>query len=86
MLTACETSSNNIPPPQLIQPQACNPRVEAELRSEPQIPEEASIPQPVTEDEREGLALFLGFVSDALEWGREANTVAQIARQDCLER
>jgi hypothetical protein len=74
MLASCAKPSS----PTHLPPSLC-----AEVRPEPVIPNGAGIVQPVTEAEVEAVAGFLGWVSEALDWGRENAARAETARRHC---
>lgn len=80
LLTSCATPSS--PPPDVKQPApfAVDPRLCADARPEPTLPDGASIPQPVGEEEAAAAEKFLGWVQAALDWGRSYAATADVAR------
>lgn len=74
MLTACATHSNPAPLP---------PSVCVEPEPEPVLPKEASIVQPVTDEERAGTGATLNWMAEVLDWGRRGWSVAETARKAC---
>jgi len=74
MLASCAKPSSPTPLP----PSLCN-----EVRPEPTLPDGAGLVQPVTPSDREAVGVFLGWVAEALEWGRENAQRAESARKMC---
>lgn len=74
LLASCAKPSS----PTLLPPSLCN-----EVRPEPRLPDGAGLVQPVTQGEREAVGEFLGWVAEALEWGRENADRAEDARKLC---
>lgn len=73
-LASCAKPSSPTPLP----PSLC-----ATVRPEPRLPDNAGLVQPVTQGEREAVGVFLGWVAEALEWGRENADRAEDARKMC---
>lgn len=47
---------------------------------------EGAIPKPQNEEEAEGIRLILGYIAGLIDFGREADRVAKIGKQECLSR
>lgn len=83
-LTNCGTRSTLGEPVEQPKPLASNPVLCAYSNEEPAL--QGAIPKPQNEEEAEGIRRFLGYVAGLIDFGREADRVAKIAKQECLDR
>lgn len=68
LLVSCATHSSPVPS---VQPQRPPPVDCTHPRAEPVIPDGAGLERPLDAANAEATSVFLNWVSDALEWGRE---------------
>jgi len=47
---------------------------------------QGAIPKAQNEEEAEGLRLFFTYVAGMIDFGREADRVAKLAKAECLDR
>jgi len=80
LLMSCETPQ--VDEPEVIQPNL-DPRICAEMRERPQLPADASLPQPVTEAEQQGMTAFLTWLGDLVSFADEQTAVLDVAREGC---
>lgn len=80
LLSACATRSP-LPPGPPVEPQACDPRLNAPAEVEP--PVAGAIIEPATETERAAVGAFLSSEAQARAWGREGWARARVAREAC---
>lgn len=59
-----------------------DPRVCADVRQEPRLPDGAGIAQPVGEAEQTASESFLNWVADVLDWGRGNLGRAELAKKE----
>lgn len=87
ILSSCGTASKGPPPPlpttDQAAPKAADPRVCAKAPAEPAASAGASIVQPVGPAEQVATELWLGWVREWIEWGREGWARAEVARAAC---
>lgn len=82
-LASCATPSAS-PPPAVEQPKAKapDPRICAEVAPAADLPAGASLPQAVTPEERQGLALLLGWVAELVDHDKVMTDRADLARRE----
>lgn len=83
-LTSCATHSELDDIPQADRPVACDPAVVAYSQERPPI--HGAIPQARTEEQASLLEEFLLSVRSIVDYGDEANRIANIAKTDCQNR
>jgi hypothetical protein len=84
LLTSCVTPSGPTDAPQADIPIACDPVIVAYSQERPQI--QGAIPQARTEEQASLLEQFLLSVRAIIDYGDEADRVAEIAKQECVNR
>lgn len=83
-LTNCATPSEQISQAEPPKPLASDPALCAYSSQEPQV--QGTIPRPQNEEEAEGIRLFLSSVAAWIDFGREADRIARLAKDECLSR
>jgi hypothetical protein len=78
-LTACATPTPALPPP----PPACTALTLQPVAPQPRLPDGATVPQPTTEADAEGLALFLTHTATLAAWGREGWARVEAQQRAC---
>lgn len=76
-LASCETLSASLPP------RPCRPDVATGVKPEPQVPDGAGIPAPVTPEEVTATDSYLTWLAEFGAWAREGNRKAALAATDC---
>lgn len=82
-LASCATRSAS--PPIAVEkpkPEAVDPRLCADIKPRGALPAGASVPQPVTAEERQGLALFLEWVAELVDRDDQALERARLTQRD----
>lgn len=82
LLASCATHSSPIPSVEPVRPP---PADCTHPRAEPVIPDGAGLERPLDTANAEAMSVFLNWVSDALEWGRELARAQQTraSSKDC---
>ena len=84
VLTNCAAHSEQIDPAIPPKPLASDPAICAYSSEEPQV--QGTIPRPQNEEEAEGIRLFLSSFASWIDFGREADRIANLAKAECLSR
>lgn len=84
LLTNCAALSGPSDPVAEPKPLAQDAAICAYSNEEPKL--EGAIPKPQNEEEAAGINAFLSYVAVLIDFGREADRVANIAKEECLSR
>lgn len=85
-LASCQTPSGSLPPVEQPKPKAVDPRICMAVRRGEPLPAGAAIPQPVTAEERQGVALFLTWVAEQVGVRDENTDRSELARRQSCSR
>lgn len=80
MLAGCATTPDPAPV-QVIEP--CTALTLQPVVPQPRLPDGATVPEPLTEADAEGLRLFLDHVSTIAAWGREGWARLEAQQRAC---
>jgi len=83
-LTNCATHSESIDLPPPPKPLACDPAIVAYYQERPAI--KGAIPQARTAEQESLLEQFLLSVRGIIDFGNEADRIATLAKQECIDR
>lgn len=81
---SCGTLSEPNEPVAIPKPLACAPAIVAYSQEEPSL--RGSIPQARTEEEATGIENFLLYVRSIIDFGREADRIANLGKAQCIDR
>lgn len=81
---SCGTLSEPIETVATPKPLACDPAIVAYSQEEPAL--RGSIPQAHTDEQATGIESFLLYVRSLIDYGREANRIANLAKNECIDR
>lgn len=84
LLTNCVTPSELNSSVEQPKPLAQDPTICAYLNEEPKL--QGAIPKPQNEEEAASINAFLSYVTLLIDFGREADRVADTAKKECLSR
>jgi hypothetical protein len=82
MLAACATPS----PAPVLPPPACTALTLQPVVPQPRLPDGATVPEPTTEADAEGLRLFLNHAATLAAWGREGWARVEAQQRACADR
>ena len=83
LLSACQTELPRWATPSEAAPPALSPAICAATEAEPDVPDGAGYPEPVTPEQQRAVARLEAHYAEMTLWGRRGWAIVQIAQKAC---